>query len=137
MSRINKLKEAGAIYFDHIQEGFDHYHYEVLKLNQEEAYKTIKNLWDINGPENSYADFYYFKIDDAAKRKVDAVLDEVQIEYLKNINDTEDIIFSLDDTLLGILIKLNYLETLFSTFYFTREPCTLWGNYNQEYVVFS
>ena len=137
MSKIEELKKAGAIYFDKIQEGFDLYHHEVVKLNKEEAYKTIKKLWELNGSENSYADFYYFKIDEKAREKVHAMLEEEEVTYLEDLPVTDEIIFSLEEKLLKILIKLNDSETLFSTFYFTKEPCTLWGNYNSEYVIFT
>lgn len=132
----NQLKNAGAIFFENIQYGFDHYDFEILKLDKEEAYEKIKKLWILNGDDCSFADFYYFKIDNEARKKVNDVLDEQEKQYLKNMVGTEDIIFQLDDMLLKVLIKLNDLEMLFSSFYFTKEPCTLWGNYNQEYVIF-
>lgn len=136
MCSITRLKDAGAIYFENIQFGFDNYDYRITQLNEEEAYETIKELWKSNGHDNSYADFYYYKIDEAAREKVERVLNKKEKQYLKDMSHKDEIIFHLDDTLLRILIKLNYLEVLFSTFYFTREPCTLWGNYNQEYIIF-
>lgn len=136
MCLINKLKDSGAIYFDNIQYGFDNYDYETIKLNQVKAYEMIKELWISNGDDNSYADFYYFKIEEEARKKVDCVLDENEKKYLKDMPLKDDIIFHLDETLLKILNKLNFQEMLFSTFYFTNPPCTLWGNYNQEYVMF-
>lgn len=139
MYTVKGLIEAGAIYLEHIQDGFDNYDYQVVTMSQEEAYDTIKSLWVLNGPHKSYADFYYYKLEEEARNKVNAALDEKEIEYLKdgsNSHIPENMIYPLDDILLGILIKLNYSETLFSTFYFTKEPCTWWGNYNHEYVVF-
>lgn len=134
---INQLKASGAIYLDNIQDGFDHYDYKVVTMNQEEAYESIKRLQIINETDNSYADFYYYRLDDEARKKVDAVLDVEEKEYLKVFSPKpEEIVFHLDDKLIGILIKLNYLEILFSSFYFTKEPCTMWGNYKHEYVVF-
>lgn len=140
MYTINQLKTSGAIYIQNIQNGFDNYAYEVIKMNLEEAYKTIKDLWILNGSDNSYADFYYFTLDNKARNKVEAVLSEEEKLYLERLykpKNVGEIIYPLEETFIKILIKLNYLEILFSTFYFIKKPCTMWGNYNHEYVVFT
>lgn len=52
----------------------------------------------------------------------------------------EEIIFPMDEMLLSITTKLNEKEMLFSTIYFAGEKgerSTWWGNYNQEYIVFT
>ncbi len=137
MLTIEQLKEAGAIYLEHIQEGFEYYNYKVVSWNQEEACEHIRKLWLLNGPEHSFADFYYYRLDNEAKKKVNSILNEEEINYIKAISSSwEEIIFSLDEILISIIIKLNNTEMLFSTFYFTKEPCTLWGNYHGEYIVF-
>lgn len=137
MLTVEQLKAVGAIYLEHIQEGFEHYNYKVVSWNQEEAYEHIRKLWLLNDPEHSYADFYYYKLDNEAKKKVDSMLNVEELNYIKGIScSLEEIIFPLDEMLMNILVKLNYSEMLFSTFYFTKEPCTLWGNYHGEYVVF-
>jgi hypothetical protein len=137
MLTIEQLKEAGAIYLEHIQEGFEYYNYKVVSWNQEEACEHIRKLWLLNGPEHSFADFYYYRLDNEAKKKVNSILNEEEINYIKAISSSwEEIIFPLDEILISIIIKLNNTEMLFSTFYFTKEPCTLWGNYHGEYIVF-
>ncbi|WP_313128645.1 hypothetical protein [Anaerocolumna sp.] len=137
MLTIEQLKEAGAIYLEHIQEGFEYYNYKVVSWNQEETCEHIRKLWLLNGPEHSFADFYYYRLDNEAKKKVNSILNEEEINYIKAISFSwEEIIFPLDEILINIIIKLNNTEMLFSTFYFTKEPCTLWGNYHGEYIVF-
>jgi len=137
MLTVEQLKASGAIYLEHIQEGFEKYNYNIVSWNQEEACEHIRELWLLNGSEHSFADFYYYKLNNEAKEKVDSMLNEEEFNYIKGIsNSLEEIIFPLDEILINILVKLNYSEMLFSTFYFTKEPSTLWGNYHGEYVVF-
>lgn len=139
MITVDQLKEAGAIYFEKIQTGLDEYDFHVVKLNEEEAYETLKGLWMYNGDENTFVDFYYYQLDSEGKKKADSILFSREVQYL-NVNaptDKSQFIFHLDEMLLGIIIKLNYTEMLFSTFYFTKDPpCTMWGNYGHEYVMF-
>lgn len=140
MYTVNQLKASGAIYLVNIQNGFDNYAYEVINMNLEETYKTIKELWIFNGSNNSYADFYYFTLDDEARNKIDSVLNKKEKFYLERLSkpaNISEIIYPLDEDIIHILVKLNYLEILFSTFYFTKNPCTMWGNYNHEYVMFT
>lgn len=137
MLTVEQLKAAGAIYLDHIQEGFEYYTYQVVKWNQIEALDQIRNLWLLNGPEHSFVDFYYYRLKHEATKKVDSLLNEEELQYLKDIScPWEEIIFPLNEILLNIIVKLNDSEMLFSTLYFTKEPCTLWGNYHGEYVIF-
>lgn len=134
---IPELKERGAIYIPNIKEGFNHYRYETLRMDAQEAGYFFRKLWKENGNENAFVDFYYFRLNMESKQKVDSMLTEAERDYLHNLReDGEDIIFALEDTLLDIIVKLNAGEMLFSTFYFTKEKSTWWGNYNQEYIVF-
>lgn len=137
MLTIDQLKAAGAIYFDHIQSGFEHYDYKVVRWSIEDAIEHIRQLWLLNGPENSFADFYYYRLEKEAKNKVNSVLNPQELEYLNSISCSwEEIIFPLNETLLNIIVKLNDSEMLFSSLYFIKEHCTLWGNYHGEYVIF-
>ena len=153
---IQELKERGAIYIPNINDGFNRYRYETLRMGAQEAGDFFRKLWKENGNENAFVDFYYFSLSKESKQKVDSVLSEAEREYLhlwekreylqtrqtekeyrNNLReDSEKIIFALEDMLLDIIVKLNAREMLFSTFYFTKEKSTWWGNYNQEYIVF-
>ncbi len=133
---IQELKDCGAIYLPNIQDGFNNYHYETLSLDEAEAFTYFHNLCATTNYNHVYVDFYYYTLDADAKLKVRSVLSYEEARYLdKNISN--ELIFPLDETLLRIICKLNATATLFSTIYFTDTPRTFWGNYNQEYIIFS
>lgn len=134
---IKELLLKGGIYFTNISDGFDKYHHEVLTLSEEEAFDFVSELMETNGKDHSYADFYYGRLNEESKEKVKSILTKEEIQYINTMDFSNDeIIFNLDERLIRILVKLNAKEMLFSTFYFTKDPCTLWGNYNSEYVLF-
>ncbi len=141
------LKEQGAIFFEKIQEGFREYDDVTLKLDEKKAMTHFKSLRKEYGAENSYADFYYFRLDEEAKEMVNEMLSEEEISWLGLISPfpdeiEEEIIFPLTDRLLRIIVRLNAREMLFSTIYFVqpdkngRPRTTWWGNYGKEYICF-
>lgn len=138
-----ELKEKGAIFFERIEEGFSDYKDEIIVLEEGEAEEHFKKLIQEYGQENAYADFYYYKVSEEARLKIDGVLSEDELEYIHKlqVGDSENIIFSLDETLLQIIVKLNAEEMLFSTIYFLengeKKRSTWWGNYNKEYYCFT
>lgn len=134
---IIDLKKTGAIYLENINEGFNQYTSEIVKLDSGEAFESLKE-------KKVYADFYYFKLTDEERSRVNEALSDEEKSYLEKIrpkeNPEENLIFLLDDKLLKILTRLNEKEILFSTFYITgakENQSTWWGNYNREYVIFS
>ena len=137
MHTIDELKQAGAIYFPNIQEGLDHYEHEALTLESEEAYAKLKELIGMNGSMNSFVDFYYYAVSEEARKKINEALTDSELEYLGRIHRRpEEVVFRLDEMLLQITVKLNALEMLFSTYYFTKIKTTWWGNYSHRYEVF-
>lgn len=140
--KTKELKEKGAIFFDWIEEGFSEYKDEIIVLEEREAEEHFKKLIQEYGQGNAYADFYYYKVSEEARVKIDRVLNEGELEYVHKlqVGDSEDIIFSLDERLLQIIVKLNAEEMLFSTIYFLengeKKRSTWWGNYNKEYYCF-
>ncbi len=140
-----QLIEKGGIYFEKITTGFSEYGSTSLKLKEKEAKNHFKELCKKYGKENSFADFYYFRLDEVARAAVESELTLAEIDYLKGIqpkNPQEEIIFELENMLLEIVVKLNASEMLFSTLYFVGEEgrgtksTTWWGNYEQEYICF-
>ena len=135
--QIETLKQAGAIYLEQIQEGFDQCDWVEFTLDAGEAVDKLSAEWEACGKENAWADFYYFTLPDEAKEKIRESLTEEENRYLKELEAEEDgIIFPLEERLLRLLAKLNETEMLFSTFYFTNPASTWWGNYRKNYVVF-
>lgn len=135
--RTEELTARGGLHFEKIQQGFLDCHFRIRKLNRDKAVEYLKILWKRNGKEDSFVDFYYGSLQEEERRRVRAELTEEEAVYLDQIDSKDVPVFlQLDEKLLEICAKLNDREALFSTFYFTRYPCTLWGNYGQEYVEF-
>ncbi len=144
---IEELKEKGAICFDKIDEGLADYADVKLVMDEKRAMTHFKSLRKEYGAENSFADFYYFRLDKDAREMVNELLSEEQVSWLELISPTPDdvedeLIFPLTDKLLRIIVRLNAQEMLFSTIYFVqpdddgRPRTTWWGNYGKEYICF-
>ena len=138
------LLEYGAIFFERIQEGLQNYHSHIIKQSEQEAYLFFMNKIKQYEEQNCFVDFYYFRLEQEAKEKVDTLLTAQEREYLGSIQPIQGqeihFIFPLRQELLSIIVKLNASEMLFSTLYFISNGIlprlTYWGNYNQEYVQF-
>ena len=133
----SELLKRGAIYFERIEEGFENYEVDYMEGTEEELYQALLSLFHKNGESDSFVDFYFFRLSDSEKV---TVLDSLTIEernYLSNLeNNKISVFYPLDETLLGITAKLSAREILFSTFYFTKDPQTIWGNYQHKYPIF-
>ena len=135
--QIDELKKAGAIYLDHIQEGFEKYDWEEYTLCARDAVEKLDAEWKKCGKENAWADFYYFILPEDGRKKIEETLTDEEKRYLQELKGKADgIIFPLDEQLIRLLAKLNEKEMLFSTFYFMNPESTWWGNYGGTYVVF-
>lgn len=133
---LKTMIQKGAIWFERIEEGLDSYPYYFIEGTEEELLKEIKDLVIKNGYDNSFVDFYYGKLSLEEKEIVQKVLTKDEIDYIYTLNFEDTIYFPLDDKLLTITVKLSAREILFSTFYFCKTPCTVWGNYNKKFPVF-
>ncbi|RBP57935.1 hypothetical protein DES36_1264 [Alkalibaculum bacchi] len=124
------------IYFDNIQCGFDDYHYMTLH-GSEFRYKTfLKKALDLNGSDHVYVDFYYGRLEQKEKENLQSFLTQEDLQVLDFIDYDNGIYFHLTEEILPFLIKITAQEILFSTFYFTKIPCTLWGNYELKFPIF-
>ena len=133
-----ELEKRGAIYFEKIRTGLSEYHSEIKKLSQTEAMDILEKMWKESYKDQTYVDFYYYKLEEEARQKVEGLLTREELDNLKH--QKPGLIFPLDVMLLSIITKLNEAEMLFSTIYFAGEKGkrgTWWGNYNQEYIVFT
>jgi hypothetical protein len=134
---LEEFKKLNSIYLDNILDGFNNYPNTTIEGTEEEVNNAIKLLVDANGFENSYGDFYYGRIDEEAKNKVKASLKAEEIALIESLElGKEDIFLRLTPELLEVLLKLTSKEILFSSFYFTKYPCLVWGNYGMKYPVF-
>lgn len=137
--RVEQLKEKGAIYFEKIQDGWEQYDYETKKISAQELEERFVKLWKEKENIEVFVDFYYFTIEEDARKKVDEYLSEDEKRYLNNqLGREQGIIFPAEEELIKIIAKLNEKEILFSTLYITGdEKSTWWGNYGKEYVIFT
>ena len=134
--RLEEIKED-IIYIKNIQEGFNKYPNKILEATEEDVNNAIRRLFNANGIENSYADFYYGKLNQEEKNRVRATLNDKEIMLVESLNlSAEDIFIRLNPELLEILLKLTASEELFSSFYFVKYPCLVWGNYGHRYPIF-
>lgn len=142
-----KFKELVEIKFNNISEGFNKYVNGILKgresdnktKNEESIIRLLEKLIEINGIENSYVDFYYSRLSDEDKKRLTQLLvdeDKEQLKELEKKLSSKDIYFKLTKEMVPFFTRLSTREVLFSTFYFTKIPCTIWGNYNMEFPCF-
>ena len=54
------LLAKGGIYFEKIQNGMAEYTWESRYLSSRSAEKYIRQLWEKNGPENSFIFYFLF-----------------------------------------------------------------------------
>lgn len=132
----NEIKK-NILYIKDINSGFNKYPYEIIEGTKEYLYKIIKDLIEVNGYNNAYVDFYYSKLTKESKDIINNNLTKEEREYLVDMNIKEDeIYFNLNEKLFNILFKLTTNEILFSTFYFTKYKCSVWGNYKFKFPIF-
>lgn len=132
-----ELKSRGGLHVERITDGFEQFDSQIAHMGERQAAECMRRLKEENGEEASFLDFYYHFLDDAAKEQVLLALDEEQREYVRRMDAKGELILPLTDEMIGIAARLNDREMLFCTVYFTKTPCTLWGNYKQEYVIFT
>lgn len=128
--------DTSAILIKNVEEGFADYEYLVLQGELEAFDQFLAQTMVLNGTADSYADFYYARLDENQKEHFHNALSEINRSFLIKGTWTEGIYYPLDDKLMRFLLEITAKELLFSTFYFTRYPCTVWGNYGLRFPVF-
>lgn len=132
------------IRFKSINEGFSRFEdfmlQDMTKDNSEEKFITfIDKAFQLNGEENSYIDFYLSRLDKEAVDNLFALLNEDDKAMLRrHVSEIKDntIYFRLSREAIPFITRLNTREVFFCTFYFTKFPCTIWGNYNKKFPIF-
>lgn len=90
-----------------------------------------------NGEKHSFADFYYEQCSAEEKSEIKRHLTVASTEFLSYCFwEADTVYYPLSPGFLKFLVELSYSELLFSSFYFCRYPCTIWGNYNGSFPVF-
>lgn len=132
----DNLRSKGAILIPTVEYGFENYDYYYIEGSSLEVSQKIKELVLENGYEHSYVDFYYGRLKEEEKRILDNHLTKEELEFINTLDTKNCIYFPLNEKLLELTLKLSLSELLFSTYYFTKTPCTVWGNYNHVFPVF-
>ena len=135
---LGQLINKGAIYFARIEEGFADYSYQIIEGSEAELKAYLTDLIHENGWENSWVDFYYGRLKEDEKERVSAFLTDEEKQFLESVNlGKEDLYFALTEELFEVTFRLSVTEMLFSTFYFTKEPCTVWSSFEKKILRFS
>lgn len=134
--REEDLADKPAILINNVEEGFENYEYLVLQGEKEAYEQFLAQVMVLNGIADAYADFYYARLDEVQKECFHKALSEENRTFLLEGTWTDGIYYSLNSRLLQFLLEITVKELLFSTFYFTRYACTVWGNYGLRFPVF-
>lgn len=134
-----QLKTKGAIYFENVVDGMKRYENRIISLNRYQACDKFMELWEANGYEDVYVDFYYFRLPQETQERLEHFLSSQERDYIHGMPAVEgEVIFPANEVLFSICAKLNDAGMLFSTIYVTGEQkSTWWGNYGREYIVFT
>lgn len=138
------FKEKVTIRFNNINEGFNKFQSCMLESKHKENSEAelilfMEKAFQLNGEDNSYVDFYYSRLGENQKENLFNLLDSEDKEILKrHVDEVEDetIFFRLSKEILPFITRLSTREILFCTVYFTKFPCTIWGNYNIKFPIF-
>ena len=131
-----EIRKKGGIVIDNITEGFAKYDYEMLEKTAEEYIELILGLLKLNGEENSYFDFYYNRLNEEEKRFFRISLSVEEKSVFEKMQLDDGIYYRLTEEIVPLLVGISFREVLFSSFYFCKEPCTIWGNYDKKFVMF-
>lgn len=136
-----ELEAAGGIYIEQVFPAMQEYKNKIVHGTYEE-YEAY--FLDLYRKYPVYADFYYSKInkENIHLFKEQLVVDQIQeLELLckegQESGQAEFVIFQPNEKQLRLLLQISYKELLFSTFYITKLPLTIWSNYDGEFVAFA
>lgn len=140
----NDFKDKVSIRFNNITEGINKFENKTLEIDKSDDFEKsligfLEEAVKLNGVENSYVDFYYNILEEDQKNKFKDFLSLEDKEFLKKFeeeNDGDGIYYNLSLESIPFIAKITAQEILFSTIYFTKEPFTIWGNYNKKFPIF-
>ncbi|WP_167958117.1 MmcQ/YjbR family DNA-binding protein [Anaerosporobacter faecicola] len=131
------LLSQGALYISRIEEGYRDYDAKELSREPDEAEEELRQIWEQNGTEDAYVDWYYGTLSAEEKERLRTVLSDANREVLLLYEAHKDLMYlPLNKELFALTMEWNRKEALFSTYYFCKEPCTVWANYQNLYTCF-
>jgi succinate dehydrogenase flavin-adding protein (antitoxin of CptAB toxin-antitoxin module) len=140
----NDFKDKVSIRFNNITEGINRFENKTLESDKSDDFEKsligfLEEAVKLNGVENSYVDFYYNILEEDQKNKFKDFLSLEDKDFLKIFeeeNSKGGIYYNLSLESIPFIVKITAQEILFSTIYFTKEPFTIWGNYNKKLPIF-
>lgn len=139
-----EFKNNVSIRFNNILDGFDNYkNFELKGNNIPKATNNIINflteVFELNNNE-AYVDLYLNNLNKSDKENLLNICcqydKETIIKHI-NLNHNEPYYKLKDKSLIPFLTRLNTKEVFFVTFYFTKTPLTVWGNYSMTFPCFT
>ena len=133
-----------SIRFNNILDGFDNYkNFEIKGENIEDGENAIisflSKVFELNNNE-AYVDLYLNNLDESDKENLLNICcqddKEIILKHI-NLNHNEPYYKLTNKSLIPFLTRLNTGEVFFVTFYFTKVPLTIWGNYNRQFPCFT
>lgn len=138
-----KFKNNVNIRFNNILNGFNEFKNFTIDGNlvENREISLINFICDVfkENDNECYVDFYINRIDKSEKENLLNLIDEEYKTLLQQIIDINhnDVYYKITDiNLISFFTKLNTKEIFFVTFYFTKKPITIWGNYNFKFPCF-
>ncbi|MDD6793914.1 MAG: hypothetical protein PUE01_00655 [Clostridiaceae bacterium] len=138
-----EFKENVSIRFNNILEGLDNYlNFEInakdLKNGEESIINFITEVFELNQNE-AFVDLYLNNLDEEAQNNLLKICCKEDRNIVKehiNLWHKEPYYKLTEKSLIPFLVRLNTNEAFFVTFYFTKKPITIWGNYNKTFPCF-
>ncbi|AQR98236.1 hypothetical protein [Clostridium saccharoperbutylacetonicum] len=139
-----EFKNNVNIRFDNILDGFNLFeNFTIDASNIEDGEKLlikfIEEVFEKNNSE-AYIDFYIAKLSNEDRSRLAKLIHEEDIKTLElhlNLKSHDGVFYLLKNkSLIPFLVRLNTREVFFTTFYFTNNPITIWGNYNLKFPCF-
>ena len=140
----NDFKDKVNIRFNNITEGISRFENKILEADNSCDFEQciigfLEEAVRLNGVETSYVDFYFNALEDDVKIRFKELLNSEDKEFMKKFEDKNSesgIYYNLTLESIPFIVRITTREVLFSTIYFTKEPFTIWGNYNKKFPVF-
>lgn len=138
------FKNKVNIRFNNITEGINRFENKTLESDSSYDFEQsiigfLEEAVKLNGVENSYVDFYFNVLEEDTKIRFKELLNCEDKEFMKKFegkNSESGIYYNLTLESIPFIARITTKEVLFSTIYFTKEPFTIWGNYNKKFPVF-
>ena len=130
------IEEKGGLVEDRIMDAMKKYPNRMLEKSAAGYVELLERLMELNGEGNCFADLYFGRLAPEEQQRILTVLSDEEKLVLQAHCTDEGIYFPLTKANLPLLAALSAREILFSTYYFTKYPCTVWGNYELKYPVF-